>query len=359
MPASIPSPPPQPSLSETRAGVALLRRLVAVALLLFLAYSLSYGPRGFMVEYGREQAPSWMLWKRDNLDESALRAHPGGHIVWLVGSSILRESFDEDEINQALSESGSHYRVQKFGMSRGAAGLAWGVLRRLPVAPGDIVIHSVSMDNFHKNWLEFSDIPDDWLMLLSTRTEIATMPELPIQRRVELILSFPWSFWAWQDEAQTGWWAWLQAPFFGAPKPETSSRLLTYQDREIHPQLETARALGEDSRNFIKPEDVDYGPDQINVAGLARFRAFCAEHQARLILLDIPPRREYFRDFLAPEVAAGWSRWKAAQPEILYFPQLPDEDYYDLRHPNFRGRALQNQTLIDWLTRTDVGGDAP
>ena len=62
----------------------------------------------------------------------------------------LRESFNEAKINQALTAQDSPWRVRKFGMTRGAAGVSAVLLRQLPVQEGDLVVHSVAMGNFSK-----------------------------------------------------------------------------------------------------------------------------------------------------------------------------------------------------------------
>lgn len=358
MPPPIPPPPPQPDEAETRLAVRLVAKVALGALAFFLALSALYTPSGRLMDYGRENPPAWMLWKVDRLDHTALRAHEGGRVLWLVGSSILRESFDEEALNAALAERRSPWRVQKFGLSRGAAGLSSGLLERLPVRAGDRVMHSVSMDNFHEDWLEFSDIPDSWLMALLSRRVVWETRELPVQKRIELVLAAPWRYWALQEDMVNAWWEWVNAPLYGLPRPRKVSRFVTFRQTEEHANLAEARAQGEESYNHVSPDETDWSETQFNAAGIARMRAFAAARGANFTLVDIPPRQEYVRDFLHPEVRAQWTAWKAAQPDLVYFPQLPEDDFYDLRHPNFRGRARMNEVLVEWLAQTTASGDA-
>ena len=81
--------------AETRDAARFALGLMALAALFFGVLSLGYGLRAPFVELGREGTVSWMFWKLDTLDTAALRAHPGGRVMWLVGSSVIRESFDE------------------------------------------------------------------------------------------------------------------------------------------------------------------------------------------------------------------------------------------------------------------------
>lgn len=359
MPPPIPPPPAQATAAETRLAVRLVAKVAVAAVALFFAYTQMYRPDSAMMDYGRKSAPTWLLWKAERLDEAKIRAHPGGKVLWLVGSSILRESFDEDLLNEQLAARESPWRVQKFGLSRGAAGLTAGLLERLPLREGDRVLHSVSMDNFHRDWLAFSHIPDSYLMALLDRDDILRTAELSPQRRAELVLATPWRYWAFQEEIATAWWEWLNAPIYGVPKRRTSSRFLTFRDQELHADLEKARALGEASFNHVQEDETDWTDTQFNIAGIQSMRRRCAERGVSFTLVDIPPRQEYVVRFLPPAVRAQWAAWKQAQPDLVYFPQLPEDDFYDLRHPNYRGRASLIGYLLEWLEAPVRGSPAP
>ena len=155
MPKVIPPPPPQPSLEETKVAVRHVRWFAVLALALFGVMASMTGPDSYFVEYGRTNAASWNLLKLRQLDESAVRSHRGGKVVWLVGSSMLRDSFDEKELNKALAERDSDYRAVKFGQARGATGLSRGILRGLPLQEGDLVLHGMGVENLRKDWVEF------------------------------------------------------------------------------------------------------------------------------------------------------------------------------------------------------------
>ena len=88
---------------------------MAVAVGVFFTVASLYGPDTFFMRYGRSEAGAWNIWKAERLDEEKLRAHDGGRVLWVVGSSITRDSSDEAWVNTVLEETGSPYRLAKSG----------------------------------------------------------------------------------------------------------------------------------------------------------------------------------------------------------------------------------------------------
>jgi hypothetical protein len=78
-------------------------------------------------------------------------------------------------------------------------------------------------------------------------------------------------------------------------------------------------------------------------------RAWCAAQGLTLWLVDVPPRQEYAVTFMTDEVRAMWDGWRAAQPDLAYFPQADEDTYYDMKHPDTEGRAMLSEYLVDWL----------
>lgn len=363
MPRPIPPPPPQPTEHETRAAVRLVWLLAVLGLGLFLGYTRLYGVRGFPVDYGRNSTPAWILWKIDRLKEKKLRAHEGGRVAWLVGSSILRESFDEAAVNAELARRQSEWRVAKFGLDRGASGLASGVLERLPLREGDLVLHSVDMENFLKDWLKETGVPYWQVMMLLPSERWWDIQEWSLQQKLEVAVALPRDFWRFHEDGMEGWEQWLEAPRDGVPNKRKRHYTLTFHTREVRATWNQALPLDERHPSYLAPQDVDLSEGQFNLQGLARIRALCEERGARLAILDIPPRRTFTEHLMAPEVRLQWESWRDAQPELARFPQIPDNGYYDMKHPNFRGRAILSASLVGWLDRQSAceaanGGDA-
>ena len=355
MPKPIPPPPPQPSLDETHRAVRLLRWLLLTVAVIYMGWSSTYHPDMLLVQYGRSQAQSWMLWKARQLDEPLMRAHNGGRIIWLVGSSVLRDSFDEKVLNTALQERDSPWRVSKFGMNRGASGLTAGFIRALPIQAGDRVIHSVSPDNFRKDWLEKVALPEDRLLMMLEPAELWSIAELPVQKRLELIVSRPLDFHRYHDEYINGYRQIAEALWFlKRPKKARPGYHTRFRRAKEMKWMERALEELDSSAEQFTAEEIDYSPEQFNINGLTQLRQHCAQAEVALDLLDLPHREIYYDALLAPEVREAWSEWSAEQSELKVFPRLPDDHFYDFKHPNGSGRRLLTAHLLAQLVDEDA-----
>jgi len=361
MPRPTPPPPPQPSVEETAAGVRLVFGLMPAFALLFALIASQYHVRGWAVEYGRENGASWNLYKLDRTSERKLRGEDGeGKVAWLVGSSILRDSFDEGSLNATLEFEGSDWRVAKFGQTRGAGGLGWGIVRELPLKPGDRVIHNVSMENFRQDWLDFTGLPGWRVQLMLKPAELLAIEEWSWQTRMEELVAVPREFYRYHEEHMGGVMRWVYAPFVDKwPRPRRRSMHLTSRSVGENSNLERARARGERSRYFLSDDKVDLSDSQFNIVGIERMRSRCAELGVDFHLIDVPPRQEYMATFMTEGVRNRWDEWRAQQPDLAYFPQLPEDDYYDMKHPASSGRAALSAVLIEWLDEPIQGRPAP
>ena len=352
MPRPIPPPPPQPSAEETVHAVRYLRKVVAVGLLFFLAWSqVAYGPASFIAPYGRDSSQSWMIHKVSRIVPAQLRAHDGGHIVWLVGSSILRESLDTEVINEALEQRGSEYRVKMFCTGRGAAGTASGLVQHLPIEPGDLVIHNVAVQNLRNNWLGWTGLPAFRMSRVLTPAEMWDIDEWSVAERLEQAAAVPWNFWRWHDDTRNGLTRWILALAEGdTPRRKRPGIFNRYSKKERAKIYAEGVPDWEISRNKLTEELVDYSDDQFNMHGLARLRTHVSASNVELVLFDIPPSAFAQWRFQSPEVRRDWLEWRLAQPELVHLPKLPGSHFYDRRHPNFRGREVYSAWLVDWLT---------
>ncbi|MBK7758025.1 MAG: hypothetical protein IPI35_16830 [Deltaproteobacteria bacterium] len=346
--------------AETRDAARFALGLMALAALFFGVLSLGYGLRAPFVELGREGTVSWMFWKLDTLDTAALRAHPGGRVMWLVGSSVIRESFDEALVNQGLAERGSVWRVQKFGFNRGAAGLAAGLVAELPIEPGDTVVHNVSVGNLRADWLSFANIPEERLVSLLTAGELLGLKELSAQEKLSALVMIPEGYWRFRNEHMNGLTRLFAWPIWGGefPTPKTKSYNLTF--RTLERERKSPRSFADPTayRLYQDLERTDLSPEQINTAGLARMRRLCEDRGAALLLIDVPPTRLFQSQLMSAELRAVWDVWREEQG-VHYFPQIPDDDYFDLIHPNFRGRAALTPALVDWIEDPQRGAPTP
>ena len=351
MPRPVPPPPPQPSADETVRAVAYLHRVVLAAVLFFAAWvAVGYGPDHPIGQYGRVSAQSWMRWGAATLDESELRTHPGGKVVWLVGSSILREAIDADAANAALAAQGSEWRVAKFSQDRGATALAGGLLRYLPVRSGDVVVHNVAVQNFRSDWLAWTDIPMSRLARVLSPAEMWGLAEQPLPARLEQAAAFPPRFWRWHDETRRGITAFITHLIVGEwPAPARPRFHFSFHTYERGRAFRNKIPTREFAVNGLEEGIVDFSDSQVNAAAIQPMRDHVREAGATLHLLDLPPSAWAQWNLQGPQTRAAWDTWRAAQAELVYGPQLPEADFYDRRHPNFRGRATLTAWLVDWL----------
>jgi hypothetical protein len=348
MPKVIPPPPPQPSESETKEAVRFVWLIMALTVVLFLGLSSCYHDGALMVQYGRTDAQSWNIHRAKNIDVADIREHPGGHIAWVIGSSILRESFDENRINQKLESQNSSWRIRKFGMTRGAAGVSSGILRHLPVMEGDLVIHSVAMGNFRKEWLDFNGLPAYRIMDLLTLSDFWAIDEWSLADKLEQTSAFPPNFYNYHESYMNGLTEWLYLINDGVPKATRPG----FQTKFHRFETNRSRKSGTENPNYFPEEDIDFSEAQFNIEGLKRMRILTKEKGAELILIDIPPRLQYSSDMLHPSALAAWKDWRK-EKQIEVWPQLREEDFYDLKHPNFRGRKILSQYMFKWLTQRE------
>ncbi len=345
---------------ETRDAARFALGLMVVAALFFGLVSLSYGLRGPFVELGREGTVSWMFWKLDTLDHAALRAHPGGRVMWLVGSSVIRESFDEALVNQSLAERGSVWRVQKFGFNRGAAGLAAGLVAELPIQPGDKVVHNVSVGTLRADWLDFANIPEERLVSLLTAGEIVALKELSPQEKLSALMMIPEGYWRFRDEHMGGLTRLFAWPIWGGPRPTPKKKSYNITFRTIERERKSPRSFADPTtyRLYQDLTSTDLSPEQINTAGLGRMRRLVESQGAELVLIDVPPTRLFQSSLMSPDLAVVWDQWREDR-DVHYFPQVPEDDYFDLIHPNFRGRAALTPALVDWIEDPKRGAPTP
>jgi hypothetical protein len=331
--------------------VSWVRWSALVAFVLYLLVASHSHLDAPLVAVGRHQGSSWLRWRATHLDPLLLRAHPGGKIAWLVGASILRESFDETLINQALAEQGSEWRVVKFGMSRGAAGVVAGLLDDLPIREGDRVLHAPSISNLHRDWLDWTDLPEDQLHQLYTVKELWQIEEWSLQQKIEASLSWPRGYHGHRYEMMEGLYLFLfEAPYYlWVPPQRRWSRQLTTHKQTWVDRQKAPPVPGPGHRGYLDPEDLDLSAGQFNLAGMDRMQRHCEGRGATFTLVDIPYAASYQGRSSSPEALAQWDRWRAQTPALVYAPQLQDDQFYDARHPNAQGRLVLSHWLITWL----------
>ncbi len=362
MPKPVPPPPPQPSIEETREAIRVVRKVMLAAVVVFGAVAATYSNRSFFMDYGRTSASAWALDDVAHLDEAAARAHPGGKVVWIVGASVTRDAFDADWINNRLVDLDSPWRVRTFGFSRGAPGVSAGVAAQLPLRAGDLLVTTVSVSNFREDWVPWSGLASDVLMQTVPPGDMWRIPSASLSDKLEQASAVPPAFWGFLDETMRGITAWTFRALWRLKAPKkTGPRWMTRQrDFAVkHSHLAVTRRDPQGDHSWLGADSLDFSDTQFNMQGLARYRALAEANGVELALFDIPPRQEYMLLFVHPDARQGWDLWRASRPDVVYFPQLPEDHYYDWAHVHGLGRAVWSQHLVRWLDGRPRGTPHP
>lgn len=355
MPKPIPPPPPQPSAEETTIAVRWVRSLMLVTCALFFGLSQCYHQDAMMLDYGRDDSMDWIIWRAENLDMESKRAHNNGEgkIIWMIGSSILRESFDEKWLNDQLEINNSKYRIIKLSMNRGNAGISFGFLKNIELQKDDIVIHNVSMNNFKKDWLEFSTYASSDLMRLLDQKDFWELEEWGVADKLEQASAIPPNFWRYHGTYMDGLTKWFTYGItLDKPRKSRAKHHLTHRRTEFEKNIRTDI----ESKYYTAKDGFDFSEKQFNIHGLTKMESICNEHDVRFILFYIPPRQQYLAEMVHQESREEYEKFlENLDYDLYYLPQLPENDYYDLTHPNFRGRKSHNEYFLDWVTNPQHG----
>ena len=351
MPKPIPPPPPQASAEETVLAVRLSRALFGVALALFFAVSPAFALDGWLVDHGRKHGLSWNLLRLQELPMDEERAHDGGRVVWLVGPSILRDAIDEEALNQHLVDAGAPLRAIKLGTDRGAPGIAAGIVDRLPLQDGDVVVVSASASNFRPNWLKFADMPTRFVTQTSSFSEFWQVQELSPRDRMEASINYaPSTFWSYREEAQLGASAFFRSPWLGWPKERTARFHTTFRAWDLHPEYTRGRLTKGTLRHRKQTKERwSVAPDQFNVRGLDRIAGTCAEAGVPLVLVDFPTTQLMYDELSTPHVREQWELFKAERGFVT-FDRPPDDAFYDYMHTNAQGRDQYTRAMAELLS---------
>ena len=239
-------------------------------------------------------------------------------------------------------------------MDRGAAGVSFGILKKLEIREGDVLIHNVAPANFRKNWLSWTGLPAYHLMELYEPDDFWKINEWSLADKLEQSSAIPHNFYAHHDAYTMGltrWWAHLvvlEIPKKKIPRHHTTHRKIeAIEKRKNKP--------GKKNKDYFSAKNISFSQDQINIKGIQRYREVAAEKNVQLILLYLPGSKTYREETLHPKLTEAWNIWSKGQAEFEYFPPLKEMEYYDSKHPNFKGRKIYSRLLVDRIIRLEGG----
>jgi hypothetical protein len=187
-------------------------------------------------------------------------------------------------------------------------------------------------------------------MMMNNPSQVWDIESWDVQKKLEATVAVPASFFMYQEEAMAGWIHWLNAPlYWERPELPGGHRHLRYRKKKTTRRTQRMVDSSEDFRNHMHEGDLDFSDIQYNLKGLADFRRIAEEAGAELVLFEHKGRQQYRDIYISDVVQADWSRWWQAQPEVIELPTLSEGSFYDMKHPNRKGRSFLTAYLVEWL----------
>lgn len=329
---------------ETRSSVRLALACAGVGVSVYLLCGVLVTEDSTLVKYGTTDEIAFVWRDADRAVRGDRRA------VWLVGSSVVRESFDAVSIAHLLAADGIDADVQKFAFDRGAPVFTRPLLRHLPIRPGDLVVTSVAEDNFVRGWLHDTDDLALYLRFILDPRDIWAIPDLTVRERVDAALTMvpPRGFQRHRDAWIRGLDAWgsYELGVGSAPVAIANVAYQPYTRGGVQHLLDPAVI----KRRIVADDALVLDATQENYAALTGWIADVEALGARPVVLFVPHHPDFGEHFIS---AASADRFQTAiaavVPSYVKLPPLGSEGYRDWNHPNDVGRAHYSAALERWI----------
>ena len=334
---------------ETRAATRLVALFTAIGLGVYLAMAAVVTPDALLTQQGTTEQVHFALRAAHALDRDAeLGDQP---VVWLLGSSIVREAFDAEALDVLLP----HQAVRKYAFNRGGPIFVWSFLDEIDLRPGDIVVTAVHPDHFRADWLAYHNKPTVYLNTLMDADELLQIEELPLADRLDFAVTSvpPRDFWRYREAYASAASGWLLHTTLGtrAPRVRTKHREDPFQTLEKTPKFDTIERL--QRRNRLNDADMVLAPGQTNYDGVHRLIAQVEGAGATAMLVYLPNNPLYYERMVSPQTMTRFHDHFAADPHYSRLSELPEDHFLDYKHVNFRGRDVLTQQLATLLSKED------
>jgi hypothetical protein len=343
---------------ENRLAVRLQLVVGVVGLVLFMLFASVYDLDDAFTLRGRDNDVTGLFERIDHeyVEHSdRLREHP---IVWFVGASLIKQAFDEDTLNQGLTDAGSPWRVRKHGFARGAPILAAGMIEKLPIKPGDVVVGAAWFSNFRQDWMKDNDSAEALIPHLLSCSQILGLTDILLQDRLELCLTHPGTYFLVRDEWNAGMRRAWNRLAYGAKSPKIQR--IPQLNRGKHPnRFERDDGFRGGGPQVTKP--LVFDEDHVNIVGLRRMRQAALSRGAAFAVLQLPVHSACESERMIPEAQAQWSAYRGP-PGVPFTPvpgTWPDELFFDYQHFNKDGRAVFLQWLLPTLAKNQLPAELP
>ena len=328
---------------EPRSAVRLSLAAFGVAVASYVACGLVVRPDASLVRLGMRDEYEFVVRDADAVTRGA---RP---VVWLVGSSVVREAFDAAVAEDALNRRGVDVDVEKFAFNRGTPLFTRALLRHLPIRAGDSVITSVAEDNFTRGWLHEADDLDGPARFLLDPHDVWALPGLTLRDRVDLTLAMapPRAFHRYRDDFARGFVERIAARLEDRPAKRRDNVFYQPFTRGLTQTLLPPDLL---QRRVLKDGDLVLDPGQENWSALFGWIDDVRALGASPSLLVVPHHPDYGRHFVSDaEVARFNAAIDGLNAPTVHLPGAGRDDYADWNHPNDSGRAHYTRALVDLL----------
>ena len=334
---------------ETRAATRLVALFTAIGLAVYVTVGAVVTPNATLTQQGTTEQVHFALRAAHALDRDAeLGDQP---VVWLIGSSILREAFDAEALDAQLTGTA----VRKYAFNRGGPVFVWSFLDEIDLRPGDTVVTAVHPDHFRRDWLAYHDKPTVYLNTLMDADELLQIQELPLADRLDFAVTSvpPRDFWRYRESYANAASGWLLHTTIGtrAPKARSKHREDPFQTIERTPKFDTAKRLL--VRNQLADEDMVLAPGQTNYDGVQRLVAQVEAAGATVMLVYLPNNPLYYERMVTPNTMTRFHDHFDAAGNYTRLQELPEDHFLDYKHVNFRGREVLTKQLADLLSKED------
>lgn len=332
--------------AETSRALRWVLGCVVAVLAIYGAISLLVTDDAYFTRLGRVKEVDFVL--RDVRDFDRAEAVGNAPVVWIVGSSIARETFDAEAIEARLAQAGSDHRVVKFAFNRGAPIFTQAIVDDLPVRPGDRVVTSIAEGNFRWSWLEEAAAFDKYVQAILSPAEILALGDVALPNQLEWSLGStpPSAFYRNQTSYRRGLWKTIRH-WTGGRKPRMK-RHVSYQ-----PFTDSTRSLSPKSTQdwTLPPDEVVLAPGQTNYDGLRWLVDDLADRRVDLTVVYVPGHPRLYERFVELQTVVAVQDHFEGWPGLDYHRLAPRRGraYQDYKHPNNRGRAEFSRDLADLL----------
>lgn len=343
---------PAEDIVETRRAVRLVGFIALLVVLGYLLVGLAIDEDATMTRYGRATHEiQFVTLRAEAFDRE--EAYGDAPVVWIVGSSITRESFDADRIRYQLKRAGVDLGVEKYAFDRGAPVFAWAFLDRIDLRPGDHVVTTIGYDNFRGGWIDYHGNVAGHLHYLVPPSKLFRIESLRWADRLDYSLAhLPLrSFWQYRDTYRDGVQDWLY--YYFDPTQDKRPEVLEehprqpFQNRNAIRGYATNRRL--ETRNVLAVDDLQPQPGQVNWDGLTWWTEEVRAAGATPWVVYVPHNPLYFERFVDEATVRKFHDAVEPLDGFESLSQLPVDKFMDFRHPNPQGRAVMSQELAELL----------